>query len=93
VLRRFYPGVAVEKLSAPAAAEAGTGSVRISSDPEGAEITIDGKFVGTTPSTLRLSAGPHQVEVKAAGKRAWRRSLEVLKDSEASLKATLEPEN
>jgi len=93
VLRRFYPGVAVEKLSAPAAAETGTGSVTISSDPEGAEITIDGKFVGTTPSTLRLPAGPHEVEVKATGRRAWRRTLEVLKDSEASLKATLEPEN
>ena len=93
VLRRFYPAVSVEKLGAPPAAEEATGSVRISSDPDGAEITVDGKFVGTAPSTLRLSAGPHEVEVKAAGRRAWRRTLEVLKDSEASLKATLEPEN
>jgi len=93
VLRRFYPAVSVEKLGAPPAAEEATGSVRISSDPDGAEITVDGKFVGTAPSTLRLSAGPHEVEVKAAGRRPWRRTLEVLKDSEASLKATLEPEN
>jgi S1-C subfamily serine protease len=92
VLQRFYPSVSVEKLGAPAAEQA-TGSVRISSDPDGAEISVDGKFVGTTPSTLRLPVGPHDVEVKAAGRRAWRRTLEVLKDSEASLKATLEPEN
>jgi len=92
VLQRFYPGVSVEKLSATPAAELATGSVRIISDPDGAEITVDGKFVGTTPSTLRLPIGSHEVEVKAAGRRAWRRTLEVLKDSEASLKATLEPE-
>jgi len=91
VLRRFYPSVSVEKLSTPAMEEA-TGSVKILSDPDAAEISVDGKFVGTTPSTLRLPAGPHEIEVKAAGRRAWRRTLEVLKDSEASLKATLEPE-
>lgn len=92
VLRRFYPAANVEKLSAPAATEEGTGSVRISSEPDAAEIFVDGKFVGSTPSTLRLPAGPHEIEVKVAGRRAWRRTLEVLKDSEVTLKAVLEPE-
>ncbi|HMD32155.1 MAG TPA: trypsin-like peptidase domain-containing protein [Candidatus Acidoferrales bacterium] len=94
VLRRFYPGAGAQKLSADAPEEEeGTGSVKISSDPDAAEIYVDGKFVGTTPSMLHLAAGPHDIEVKAPGRRTWRRTLEVLKDNEASLKATLDPEN
>ncbi len=92
ILHRFYPTVASSSISEAAVRDRGTGAVNISADAENAEIYVDGKFVGTTPSTLRLPAGPHDVEVKAAGRRAWRRTLEVLKDSEASLKATLEPE-
>ena len=91
ILRRFYPGAGIEELSAPAEPP-GEGSVHVSSEPDGAEIQVDGKFVGTAPSTLRLSAGPHQIEVRAHGRRAWQRTLEVLKDSDVSLKATLEPE-
>jgi len=92
VLRRFYPAPTLEKLSAPTKTEEGIGSVKITSEPDGAEISVDGKFVGTTPSTLRLAAGPHEIEVKAAGRQPWRRTLEVLKDSDVTLKATLEPQ-
>ena len=34
-----------------------TGSVAITSDPVGAEIYVDGKFVGQTPSTIPLLRG------------------------------------
>ena len=91
ILRRFYPAAGIEELSAPAEPP-GEGTVRVSSEPDGAEIQVDGKFVGTAPSTLRLPMGPHQIEVRAHGRRAWQRTLEVLKDSDVSLKATLEPE-
>jgi S1-C subfamily serine protease len=87
VLRRFYPAVSAQSETQVAT---GTGTVTISSDQPGAEIYMDGKFVGTTPSTLRLSAGSHDVELKAAGRQPWRRTLDVLKDSDVSLKATLE---
>jgi len=90
VLHRFYPASSLEKLSAPANPDAGQGTVHITSEPDGAEISVDGKFVGTTPSTLRLSAGSHDVELKTAGRQPWRRTLDVLKDSEVSLKATLD---
>jgi len=89
ILRRFYPEAAVERLSAPAE-QAGEGTVHIFSEPDGADIFVDGKFVGTAPSTFRLAAGPHDVEVRAAGRKAWKRTLEVLKDSDASVKAILE---
>ena len=81
----------LEKLSTPPAPEPGNGTVRITSDPDGAEIKVDSKFVGTTPSTLRLSVGPHEIELNGAGCQSWRRTLDVLKDSDVTLKAVLEP--
>jgi hypothetical protein len=65
------------------------GSVMIASDPPGAEIYVDGKFVGQTPSTIHLPSGSHRVEVKSQGKQAWTRDLEVLKDSQLTLHPVL----
>jgi len=67
-----------------------TGSVAIASDPVGAEIYVDGKFVGQTPSTIPLPAGTHHVEVKASGRMHWERDLTVMKESAVNLKAILE---
>jgi hypothetical protein len=70
-------------------ARAPDGSVAIASDPAGAEIYVDGKFVGQTPSTIHLASGAHRVEVKFQGKQAWTRDLEVLKDSQLTLHPVL----
>ncbi|HKV04616.1 MAG TPA: PEGA domain-containing protein [Candidatus Acidoferrales bacterium] len=69
---------------------AANGSVTIASDPPGAEIFVDGKFVGQTPSTIHLASGSHRVEVRSQGKRGWERDLEVLKDSQLTLHPVLE---
>lgn len=61
------------------------GTIVIASEPTGAEIYIDGKFVGETPSTFHLVMGPHRIELRSAGKQAWSRDLEVLKDSQLTL--------
>ena len=90
ILRRFYPTAGIEALSAPADPP-GEGTVRVSSEPEGAEILADGKFVGAAPAVLRLAAGQHEIELRATGRKPWQRTLEVLKDSDVSLKAVLEP--
>ena len=44
-----------------------------SSTPDGADIEIDGNFVGSTPSTVGVAAGPHQLSVKKAGFKHWER--------------------
>jgi serine protease Do len=67
------------------------GTVSISSDPDGAEIFVDDKFLGNAPATLRLPAGSHAIVLKFPGHVDWRRTLEVLKSSKTSLKAALEP--
>lgn len=87
VLRRFYPDAV---LSTPASVPNGRGSVTLASDPPGAEIYIDGKFVGQTPSTIQLPSGTHLIEVRSRGKQDWERDLDVLKDSQLTLHPVLE---
>lgn len=76
--------------SSPAVPE-GVGTVTVSSDPDGAEIFVDNKFLGNAPATLKLPAGSHAIVLKFPGRTEWRRTLEVLKSSKTSLRATLEP--
>jgi len=84
----IHPHGGAELLEGGATGE--TGSVAIASDPMGAEIYVDGKFVGQTPSTIPLPAGTHHVEVKATGRMHWERDLTVVKESQVNLKAVLE---
>jgi S1-C subfamily serine protease len=78
------------KTSSSAVADS-VGTVSVSSEPDGAEIFVDDKFLGNTPATLKLPAGPHTILLKFPGHADWRRTLEVLKSSKTSLKAALEP--
>lgn len=52
-------------------------SLVIQSTSPGADIEIDGAFVGNTPSTTTLAAGSHQVIVKKGGFADWSRTLNV----------------
>jgi serine protease Do len=88
LLRRFYPDAEGADHSPQ---PDGFGTVTISSDPQGAEIYLDGKFVGNTPSVFKLAAGRHHIKIKLPGKQTWWRDFEVLKDSEATLNPSLLP--
>ena len=74
---------------AKAPKEAST-SVKLDSDPSGAEIYVDGTFVGQTPATLRLASGMHRIVIKSPGKKDWERNLDVLPESQLSLHPVLE---
>jgi S1-C subfamily serine protease len=76
--------------SLPAAA-GGIGTIIISSTPDGAEIFVDDKFHGNTPATLKLPSGSHAIVLKFPGRADWKRTLEVLKSSKVTLRATLAP--
>jgi PEGA domain len=65
--------------------------VAIASDPSGADIYVDGKFVGETPSTIQLATGLHHIEVKSPARQEWERDLDVLKDSHITLHPSLRP--
>jgi len=65
-------------------------TIEIKSTPDGAEITVDDKFVGNTPSTLRLQPGDHSIRIEKPGFKAWTRILSVASGSTATISAGLE---
>ena len=69
----------------------GFGITEITSEPNGAEIFLDDKFVGTCPATLRIAEGTHTLTLKSAHHTDWNRSINMLKDSTVTVKATLAP--
>jgi hypothetical protein len=82
-------GDAVTNSSNPAR-YTGEATAEISSDPLGADIEIDGNFVGSTPSSVGIVAGEHTLRVSKSGYRRWERTL---KSSTGKIKiaARLEP--
>jgi PEGA domain len=63
--------------------------VFIKSSPNGADITVDGKFVGNTPSNLKLPAGDHKIQVEMQGYKSWERTMTVMEGGSVTLSATL----
>ena len=54
-----------------------TANLSIESSVPGADIEIDGAFVGNTPSTVAVATGSHQIAVKKKGFTDWSRTLKV----------------
>ena len=52
-------------------------SLAISSNPRGADIEIDGNFVGNTPSTIQLKPGEHEIGISMRGYQEWKRKINV----------------
>jgi hypothetical protein len=73
-----------------AATNDGTGQIDVSAVPDGADISVDGNFIGSAPATLKLGGGKHVISVTHQGFKAWTREVSVLPGSQVSLKATLE---
>jgi len=69
-------GVAPASASPSQSAQA-QASIVIESTPPGADIEIDGAFVGNTPSTINVSPGAHLIAVKKKGFSDWTRNLNV----------------
>lgn len=60
------------------------------SSPEGADITVDGEYVGSTPSEISMSTGEHEIVVSMPGFVQWKRKLSVSDGSELTVNAVLE---
>ncbi len=76
--------------SAPPAvvAPVATATAFVTANVAGADIEIDGVFVGSTPGTLQLSAGMHKITIKQ-GTSTWDRDLLVTGGSNINVTATL----
>jgi hypothetical protein len=67
------------------------GSLVISSRPDGATVTLDGRTVGVTPLTLaEVAAGSHAVRLELPGYRAWSVSAQVTAGQQKRVNASLE---
>jgi len=61
-----------------------------SSTPSGADVTLDGRYIGSTPSVLNLTTGQHVVLISTPGFAPWKRELTVSPGSELTVNAVLE---
>lgn len=68
---------AAQPQAAPAKNPELQGTVSISSTPAGADVEVDGSFMGNTPSQLELASGDHTIKLSKSGFRAWERKLKV----------------
>lgn len=89
-----YPGLVVllEKGRLASVDRSGQPPARVNvvSEPDGADVFLDGSFVSSTPATLDLPAGTYRVSVRLEGYGAWEREVRVLAGSGLTLRARLE---
>ena len=62
----------------------------IDSNPPGADIVIDGKFVGSAPSSIAITPGSHEIYVEKTNFKSWSKTLTVT-SGDIHLMADLEP--
>jgi hypothetical protein len=74
-----------------APATAAQAQLQVTSTPDGADIEIDGGFVGNTPSTMGVAPGQHQLLVKKTGFKPWERKITV-SSGQVNVNAALDPE-
>ena len=72
-----FQGSKSDNASMTAAVVSTTGQLDIASTPPGADIEIDGKFVGNTPSSISVAPGDHEISVKKSGFTDWTRKMSV----------------
>jgi hypothetical protein len=72
------------------ATQAQPATVTVKSTPVGADINVDGKFMGNTPSTIPLPPGDHMISVEKEGLRPWQRQVTVSAGWSINIDATLE---
>lgn len=66
--------------------------VKVTSDPSGATILVDGKAIPEkTPAEIDLEPGTHKITLQAAGRKDSEQSVEVAAFTGATLNATLDP--
>jgi PEGA domain-containing protein len=79
--------------AAPSAPAGEIGTVSLTTNPDGADVYVDGQFYGNSPATLKLKPGKHTIGVKLAAYKDWSREISTDAGSEAHLTAALEKAN
>ena len=71
------PAAAATAATPAASATPASGSTRVqlASVPDGADVEVDGSYVGNTPSVIELAPGEHTVAMKKSGYQPWQRKI------------------
>ena len=64
-------------------------SIVVKSTPPGCDINIDGKYMGSTPSTIQLTPGDHLVSIEKENLTPWQRTMTVTSGGSSNIDATL----
>jgi hypothetical protein len=87
------PPPAADNLQAEPRVESGPAmqlaSVIVKSTPPGCDINVDGKYMGSTPSTIQLTPGEHEVSIEKDEMRPWQRTMTVTAGGSSTIDATL----
>lgn len=87
--------VAIPAKKAPPTEDVGIGEktvLKISSIPAGADIGLDGNFVGQTPSSILTLPGDHHIRISKTGYKPWERTIRT-SGGDATVIADLAPEH
>ncbi len=88
-----YPGITITleqgKLTSADRNAQALVPIKVSSDPDGADVFVDGNFVSSAPAVLRLPAGTYKIVVKLTGYSDWERDTKILPGAEVNLNAKL----
>jgi hypothetical protein len=94
-IAKFQPGAPVSQQPSIAVSHdmnvnSASAKLQIDSTPPGADIEVDGSFVGNTPSELQVAEGDHTVVVKKSGFKSWERKIKSSAGSSVHVGAELE---
>ena len=94
-LSKFQPAAPAQDQNLSAAnhvenANSVSAKIQIDSTPPGADIEIDGSFVGNTPSDVQVADGDHAIVLKKTGFKDWERKMKSRGGSSVHLSAELE---
>jgi hypothetical protein len=86
-----FQGGKTELATGSAASTVTAALLDLVSTPPGADIEIDGKFVGSTPSSVSVAPGDHDIAVKKSGFADWTRKV-TISTGHVNISAGLTPE-
>ena len=94
-ISKFQPTAPVSQQPAIAAGHdanvnSTSAKLQIDSTPPGADIEIDGSFVGNTPSEVQIAEGDHMVVIRKVGFKTWERKIKSSTGSSVHVGAELE---
>lgn len=80
--RRLAPWLLLAALATAthASAQAGTGVLKVDSEPAGAKVLLDGTESGKTPLLLEVPVGKHAIEIRQTGYKPVKKTVKVTSD-------------